>query len=108
LRKIYQSEILLEKLIEHNQVFEFIEVYSIYENEFLIEQDSNPGTCRLLNGQTFLHLAVKYNSLQILAYLLIDKQSNPNMLNNLPNHDVLAEVGGQHHNTDLFDMSILH
>ena len=30
------------------------------------------------------------------------------MLNNLPNHDVLAEVGGQHHNTDLFDMSILH
>lgn len=55
----------------------------------------NPQT-----GKNFLHLAVEYNSVQILAYLLIDQKMNANILSQKPADESTK--------SNLSDMSILH
>ena len=67
---------MLLKFIEHNSLFEFIEVYKIYlSSDKRIEQPSEN-----LGGKSFLHFSVEHNSTQIMSYLLLDAKADPNVL----------------------------
>jgi len=69
---------MLIRFIEHNQLFEFIEVYKIYLK-------GGDGTIKTptpesLGGKTFLHIAVENSATSIASYLLCDAGVDPNIL----------------------------
>ena len=69
---------MLIRFIEHNQLFEFIEVYKVYlkggQGQF------KTPTPESLGGKTFLHLAVEHSATSIASYLLLDAGVDPNVL----------------------------
>ena len=58
LETVEQCEIILNKFIEHHQLFEFIEVFQHYHKSTGVKI----LPLNKISGKNFLHLAVEYNS----------------------------------------------
>ena len=69
---------ILEKFIEHHQLFEFVELFRVYmKEEITSKSEDNSENSRKLplipgTGMNFMHMAVVHNTYQILAYMVIE------------------------------------
>lgn len=63
-------DIMLERFIDHNQLFEFIEVFKSYH------KDDNKSDI----VKAFLSKAIESSATSIASYLLLDAGVNPNFL----------------------------
>jgi ankyrin repeat protein len=93
-------DIMLNRFIEHNQLFEFIEVYKGYLNENKSMKEQNK------NGTTFLHFSIEKSATSIASYLLLDTGFDPNILSEDTQMGVLHMAVRLQRN-DLVDLILL-
>ena len=81
---VSKIDVILEKFIQHHQLFEFIELFRIYmKEELTIKLRQDPDSADQLplipgKGKNFMHLAVEHNAVQILSYMVIELNLDAN------------------------------
>lgn len=93
---------MLMKFIEHHQLFEFIDVYKVYLDN---DQKETP-VLDSLGGKTFLHLAVEHSAVQIVSYLMLDADVDPNILSHNSQMGVL-HIAVSFQRNDVIDLILM-
>jgi hypothetical protein len=106
---VSKIDVILEKFIEHHQLFEFIELFRVQMKDeitssMLLDEPEEIKLPMLSgSGKNFLHLAVEHNAFQILAYMLIELKVDANVLTAKK-----ADVFNKDTENDTSEMSALH